>query len=50
VFFQNNNLLRNLFNVLIFVILSMDGEHFVSDMMTLQVRRIVRNSKIDAKC
>jgi hypothetical protein len=29
----------------------MDGEHFVvSDMMTLQVRRIVRNSKIDAKC
>jgi hypothetical protein len=29
----------------------MDGKDFaVSDMMTLQVRRIVKNSKIDAKC
>jgi len=36
--------------VLLFVILSMDGDRFVvSDMMTLQVRRIVRSSKIDAK-
>jgi len=34
-----------------FVILSMDGKDFVvSGMMTLQVKRIAKNSKIDAKC
>jgi hypothetical protein len=37
--------------LLIFVILSMDGEQFVvSDMMTLQLRKIVRKSRIDVKC
>jgi len=37
--------------VLIFVILSMDGEHFVvNDMMTLQVKKILKNLRFDAKC
>jgi hypothetical protein len=38
-------------SMLIFVTLSMVAKDFVvSDMMKLQVIRIVRNSKIDVKC